>query len=146
MNIKNIKDPSIAKEKFDYRLKIKEHLPYERWVEFINSKSDYFTWLEDTVEGKETLKNIEKIPESFREGVLKGHNKLKACAEKKKKKGYYEFIIQYNKKFGHVSTTFMKPIEKEHLKLLLEMAKYLDAYLLNNGTEIIDENVLNEII
>lgn len=142
MKIKNIKDPSIAKEKYDYRLNIKEHVSYDKWVEFINYKNDYFTWLEDTEEGKKTLENIDKIQIAFKEGILKGHNKQKACAEFNFKKGYYEVIVQYNEKYGHISTTFMKPVNEKHIRILLDMAKNLNAYLLNNGNEIIEESIL----
>ena len=138
-------DPTIAKLPYSNINKVIVPVDYERWIEFMNHKFDYFTWVEDTDEGKDTVLNIDKVPESFRERVLKEHDKRKAYAEFNEKKGYYELIVQFNDKFGIVHTTFMKPITKDHLKILLNMANYLDTYLLNNGTEIIDEKVLESL-
>ncbi|MBL6445814.1 hypothetical protein JMN32_05820 [Fulvivirga sp. 29W222] len=133
----------IAKETFDYVANVKQRLNYDDWVNFIDSNKNYFTWQEETEEGKETLANIEKVPEGFRERVIKGHSKHKALAEFNSKKGYYEVLISYNEELGIISTTFQKPVKKQHLNMLLDMAKRLQAYLLNNGTEIIDEKVLD---
>lgn len=140
-----IKDPSIAKEKFDYRLDIKNPISYDKWVEFIELNSNYFTWRENTDEGKQTLADIDKVAESFREGILEGHNKKRAYAEFNEKKGYFELYIDFVEKFGKISTTFQKSITKDHLRMLLDMANHLDAYLLSNGTEIIDERVIESL-
>lgn len=138
-------DPTIAKSPYKNVNKVISPLNHNQWIEFMNNKFDYFTWAEDTEEGKNMVINIDKVPESFREQVLKEHDKRKAYAEYNEKKGYHQFIVQFNDKFGIVHTTFMKPITKDHLKMLLEMANYLDAYLLNNGTEIIDEKVIDAL-
>ncbi|MBL6448291.1 hypothetical protein JMN32_18395 [Fulvivirga sp. 29W222] len=141
----NIKDPSISKEKYDYRLDLRQRVSYEKWVNFIENHKKYFIWQEETDEGRETLAKLDKIPESFREGIVKGHNKSRAFAEFNPKRSYYEMYVDFNEKYGMVTTTFMKPITKDHLRILLDMANYLDAYLLNNGTEIIDEKVLGSL-
>lgn len=73
--LKNIKDPSISKEKYDYRLNISNRVSCEKWVGFIEDHKKYFIWQEEIDEGKETLANLDKMPVSFREGILKGHNK-----------------------------------------------------------------------
>lgn len=145
MTLKSIKDPSIAKEKYDFRLQIKEPVSYEKWVEFIESRPDYFTWLENTEKGKKTLSNLDQIPEPFREGVLKGHNKSQACAEFNIKKGHHEVLVDFIEKYGKVSTTFMKPVTRQHLEILLEMADHMEAYLLNNGDEVIDKQTLDNL-
>jgi len=142
MNFKKIKDPWIAKEKFSNISKVTTKLSLDKWVGFVESHLDYFTWLEETDKGKRTLANLESIPESFREGVLKSHNKQQACAEFNRNKGYHELIVQFNNRLGVIGTTFQKPITRDHLRMLLAMANHLDAYLLNNGTEIIDERVI----
>jgi predicted Ser/Thr protein kinase len=72
-------------------------------------------------------------------------NKHKVFAEFNKKRGWYEIVIGFNDELNVIGTTFMKPIKKEHLKRLLEMASYLDALLLNHGDEIIDENVIENL-
>lgn len=145
MALRKIKDPWIAKEKFDYIGNVKQKLLPEKWAEFIDKNSDYYTWLENTDEGRETLSNIDKIPLDFREGILKGHNKCKAYAEFNAKKKYHEVIVAFNPDLGVIGTTFQKPVTKVHLKRLLDMANYLDAYLLNNGNEIIDEKFIESL-
>lgn len=140
-----LKDPWIAKEKFDYILNVKKPIDYEKWVDFIDNNLDYFTWLENTEKGINTLKNLDKIPQSFREGIIQGHNKQSAYAEFNDQKGYYEVILSFNKEMGVIGTTFQKKIKPVHIKILLSLATHLDAYLLNNGTEIIDESYLNKL-
>ena len=142
---KKISDPWIAKEKFNNISKVKEKLSKETWVEFINNNTDYFIWLENTERGKKTLANLDKIPESFKNGVLRNHDKQEACAEFNQKKGYHEVVVQFNERLGVIGTTIQKPITKAHLRMLLDMANHLDAYLLNNGTEIIDEAFLKSL-
>jgi hypothetical protein len=133
---------SIAKEKFRFSTDIKSKVIEEDWVAFIESRQDYFTWLEDTEKGKKTLGNLDEIPESFREGILKGHNKSRAFAEFNQKKGYHEFYVDFVDDYGKVVVTSQKKITKEQIKVLLEMAQHLDALLLNNGNKIIDEQYL----
>ncbi|MBL6446724.1 hypothetical protein JMN32_10400 [Fulvivirga sp. 29W222] len=145
MILKNIKAPTIAKEKYKWSNQIHNKLSYELWVNFIDDNQDYFTWLESTEIGKERLLNIDNIPISFRKGTLEQLQKGQALAEYNEKKGYHEIIIDFHKEFGMVHTTFMKPITKDHLRILLDMANYLEAYLLNNGTEIIDEKALESL-
>ncbi len=140
-----ISDPTIAKDKYSNRRNLTKRVSYEKWVEFIESHQDYFTWLEDTQEGKQTLANLHQVPESFRNGILRSHNKNRAFAEFNEKKGYYEIYVDFIERFGTISTTFQKPVNKNHLRILFEMANYLDAYLLNNGTEIIDEGFLDSL-
>jgi hypothetical protein len=101
--------------------------------------------VENTADGIETKKRINEVPENFREGILLKLQKQQALAELNQKKGWYEIVLDFHRDFGIVSTTFMKPITKEHLRRLLDMANYLDAYLLNNGNEIIDEKFLENL-
>lgn len=144
--INNILDPTISKEKYEYhRNDIKKKIPYNKWVEWIELNKSYYTWQDNTEEGIKTLASINKIPESFRDKILKTHNKMRAFAEFNSKKGYYEIYHDYIEKYGVISTTFQKPITKEHLQRLLDMANYLDAYLLNNGNKIIDEEYLKSL-
>lgn len=140
-----ISDPWISKEKFKNISKIEEKLTYDSYIEFIDAHQDYFTWEEETEQGKNTLKNLDEIPKSFRDGILKSHSKQKANAEFNSKKGYYEVIVQFNEDLGVIRTTFQKKIKKHHLELLLEMANHLDALLLVDGIKIINEETLNEL-
>ncbi len=142
MKLTSIKDPWISKEKFDYVLNVKNRVSREKWIEFINMNNDYFTWVEDTQEGRRTLENIDNVPENFREGELIRLNKSQALAEYNQAKKYFEVVIDFNNKIGIISTTFTKPINRNQIVLLLRMANYLDAFLLNNGTQVIDEKLL----
>jgi hypothetical protein len=139
---REINDPWIAKETFERVSKVKNKLDYCKWVEFIENNLDYFTWLENTEKGNNTLKNLDNIPQSFRDGIIKGHNKQSAYAEYNDQKGYYEVIFNFNNELGVVGTTFQKKINAVNIKILLSLANHLDAYLLNHGTEIIDESYL----
>lgn len=143
--LKNVKDPSIAKEKYKWSDQINTKLDYKKWTEFIEVNKDYYIWLEDSEKGKERLANIDKIPENFRDGALDSLNKRQAYAEYNNKKGWYEIIINFNMEYGIVHTTFQKKITKAHLRRLLEMANHLDAYLLNSGKTVIDEEVIEEL-
>lgn len=135
----------IAKEPFERISKVKNKLDYCKWVEFIEDNLDYFTWLENTEKGKNTLTNIDKIPQSFREGIIQGHKKQSAYAEFNDQKGYYEVILNFNKELGVVGTTFQNKINAIHIITLISLANHLDAYLLNNGTEIIDKNYIEKL-
>lgn len=129
-----IKDPVIAKERYESLYRITNKLSKDRYIEFVEKNSNYFTWLEDTTDGKEALRDINSIPESFREGFLKAHNKTHACAEFNFKKKYYELTLNFNDEFGIIASTFQKKIT----------SKYLDALLLNGvNKEVIDEKVID---
>ena len=145
MELKRIIDPSIAKEQYEQTYHITNKLSYEKWVEYIETYKDYYVWYEDTSDGIHLKNNINKVPENFREGILLKLNKQQALAEYSEKKGYYCVIIDFHRDYGKISTTFQKKITKKHLYRLLEMANYLDALLLNNGTEVIDEKTIESL-
>jgi len=145
MEKNRIKDPCIAKEKYDNILHIISKLPYNEWVEYINMNQDYYTWYENTEDGIYSKNHIDEYPKWSQEKVSYSLNKTKVLAEFNKKKGYYEIVVQYIDKLNVIGTTFMKPIKKEHLIKLLDMANYLDALLLNHGDEIIDEKVIESL-
>lgn len=144
MKIKDIQDPTIAKEIYEQARFIKDKLSYEKWVEFIDKHQDYFTWEDDTQDGINRKNNIDKIPEWAREGILNSY-KSKALAEFNIKKGWYEIVLAFHKDLGIITTTFQKPIREKHLFILLNLANYLDAFLLKDGTEIIDEKVIEKL-
>ena len=137
-----IKKLWIAREKFNNILHIKNKLSYHKWIEYIDNHQDYFVWYEDTEDGIHIKNNIDKVPDDFIGKTLLSLNKRKALAEFNNKKGYYEVVIGFNDELGTISTTFMKRIKKEHLRRLLDLANYPDALLLNNGTKIMDEKVI----
>jgi len=134
---------SIAKQKYTRsRSEIKLKISHQDFIDVIESRGDYFNWLENTDKGKNTLSHLDKIPEAFRENILKGHNKIQACAEYNLKKGYHEFLLDYIDLYGSVSITIMSKITDNYLQILINIAESLNAHLLNNGTEVINKNTL----
>lgn len=144
MKIKDIKDPSIAKDIYDQARFVSNKLSYEKWVEYIDNHQDYFSWEDDTPDGIYRRNNIDKIPEWAREGIINSY-KAKALAEFNDKKGWHEISLAYHKDFGIITTTFQKSIKKKQLLILLDLANYLDALLLKDGKEIIDKKLIEEL-
>ena len=98
MNLKKIRDLYIAKSTFFYTpegINIEGSIDNSKWVEYIDNHSDYFIWSENTEEGKDTLANIDKVPENFREKILRGFNKKSCYAEYNDKKGYYDIYVGF---------------------------------------------------
>jgi hypothetical protein len=145
MNLKKIKNLDIAKRQFDFATENTQELDYSKWVEFIMNHVDYYVWKEDTIEGKEILSNVDKIPESFRTRVLKAYNKRTACAEFDTKKGLYNVLVTFRSEYNRIGITFEKIPTIGDIKIFLKMANHLDAFLLNNGTEIIDEGIVEQL-
>jgi hypothetical protein len=145
MNLIKIKYLDIAKNKINFAINNNEELDYFRWVEYIMQHSDYFIWKEDTKEGKQTLVNIDKVPENFRERVLRGLNKMGCNAEYNNLKGYYDVNVGFLFEYNRISINFERKVTINDLKRFLDMANYLNAYLLNNGMEIIDERVIESL-
>jgi len=143
MDIKKIRELNIAKNQFHLSREIKEDIDYLKWIEFIDNNQNYFKWRENTAKKKETLVNINKIPESFRERVLEGLNKLVCYAGFDEAKGSYDINVGYVKGYNRISINFERTPKIEDLKILLEMANHLDALLLKDGTEIIDEKIID---
>lgn len=120
-------------------------IEYAKWVEFIDSHPNEFIWKENTIDGIKTLANIDKIPESFKERVLASLNKGACYKEFDENKGYYNINLGFNFIDSIVSIGYERTPKLEDLKIFLEMAKYLDALLLKNGKEIIDEKMIESL-
>lgn len=137
---------AIAKD--TYKLagdKSDSNINYSKWVEFIDAHPEDFIWYEDTKDGIEVLNNIEKVPEAFKERVMKGLNKCSCFKEFDSKKKYYNIHVGFNFTDNRVSIGFERTPKLEDLKIFIEMAKHLDALLLKDGTEIIDEKFINSL-
>ena len=141
MKIRNI---YIAKEKFKNIERIENKLSCEKWVEYIEANQDYFTWYENTADGIYRKNNMHEVPEHSIEKFKRLLNKRSAYAEFNAKKGWYEVIIGFIDDLGLITTTFQRRVKKKDLEMLLEMANYLDAYVLNGGSKIIDEKFIDE--
>ncbi|SDD34458.1 hypothetical protein [Williamwhitmania taraxaci] len=125
--------------------KSNSNIEYLKWVDFIDTHSDHFIWKENTKEGVETLTNIDKVPESFKERVLDSLNKSACYKEFDVKKGFYNINLGFNYIDNMVSIGFERTPKLEDLKIFLAMANHLDAFLLKDGTEIIDERVIDSL-
>lgn len=145
MILKKTESLDIAKSQFDFSNENTQELDYSKWIEYIESQPEYYFWKEDTIEGKEVLSNVDKIPESFRERVLKAYNKRTACAEFDYKKGFYNVLVTFRSEHNRIGINFEKIPTKSDLMRFLKMANHLNALLLNNGSEVIDENVIEEL-
>lgn len=121
-------------------------MEYEKWTKFVNNHSHELIWNENTKDGIEAIANIDKVPESFKERVLGSLNKVRCFSDYDDKKQYYNINCSFSSENNWVSIGFERTPKIEDLKIFLEMAKYLDALLLKDGTTIIDEKMLGIII
>lgn len=91
------------------------------------------------------MSTIDKVPESFRERIFVSLNKASYFKEFDQKKGFYNINVSINKVDNWISINFGRLAKIEDLRIFIEMANYLDAYLLMDGTTIIDENSLQDL-
>jgi hypothetical protein len=136
----------IAKNIIDTVFTKNQPLMYEKWIDFIDQNQSEFVWYEDTKAGKETLANIDKVPDDFKERVIAGLNKITCLKELDEKKGNYNINCSFGSVNNWVSIGFERTPKLEDLKIFVEMAKHLDALLLKDGTEIIDEKMIESPI
>ena len=145
MKLKRNSNIIIAKNKMSKANTVLEPLDYYKWVEFIDNHSDFFIWKENTPEGIQILKSINDIPKDFRERVLGSLNKTNCYADFDNKKGHFNIRVGFGGKYNWISIDFARKPKPKDLNIFIEMAKYLDAYLLFNGTKIINEDTLNDL-
>lgn len=124
-----VMDPWIAKEKFDSLSSVVNRIEHAKFVECIEDRPNYFSWIEDTVEGRKTLAAIDQIPEKFRQKVLRTHSKNKALADYDATKGFHLISVGFLE--GVVGTTFQRSIGKQDLEWLLDLAECLEAMVIN---------------
>ena len=122
-----------------------DEIDYQSWIDFIESNRDLFTWYEETNEGKDTLNNIDKVPDWAKDRVLYTLNKKRVHATDKIMKSPTDLVIAYSESDKRVSISLEKNLNKNVGKIILEMAKHLDALLLKDGTEIIDEKMIESL-
>ena len=146
ISLNKIRDIEIATNPFDYlNDRVLKELPYEKWVKYIESNQTYFIWEENTIKGLSLKENINKVPDNIRDRVLLSLNKMICNAEYNSKKKYYDIVVTFHKDIKRIVISFERKVKIEDLKLFLDMANYLDAYLLYNGNEIIDEKVIESL-
>ena len=128
---------TIAKDKRPKANTILEPLDYEKWVKFIDNNQDIFIWYENTEEGKETLKNINEVSVDFRDRVLSTLNKGVCYSEYNLKKDIYNIGITFYEELNYIKIQFARTPKREDLRIFIEMAECLNAYLLINDKKII---------
>jgi len=122
-----------------------DSLDYDKWVAFIDNNSDYFIWNENTEEGKKSLQNIDSVPEGFKERVLSTLKKGVCFSEFNKEKQLYDISVSFYEDLNWITIQFARTPKLEDLKIFVDMAKFLDALLLKDGKEIIDERVIDRL-
>ena len=138
-------DFRIAKELLKDVFTKTEPLDNDKWVQFVENHSDYFIWNEDTEDGKKTLENINKISEDFKERVLESLNKTSCYAEFDYKNQRYNLFVGFYNSLNYIKIQFSRTPKSEDLRIFVEMAKYLDAFLLKDGKTIIDEKMIESL-
>ena len=122
-----------------------DEIDYSKWAGFIEANNEYFIWYENTDDGKEALKTIDKVPDWAKERVIYSLSKKRACSTNKLMKYPTDLVVAYSESDNRVGISLEKDLNKEVAAILISMAKYLDALLLKNGSEIIDEKVLEKL-
>ena len=122
-----------------------EPLDYKKWQEFVENYNEYFIWNENTEEGKKRLQNIDNVPEEFKCRVLARLSKGVCFLRFNNMTKLYDISITFYCELNWITIQFAHNPKIEELKLFLDMANYLDAYLLYNGNEIIDEKVIESL-
>lgn len=117
----------------------KGEIDYVKWVNFIETHPQHFIWYENTEEGKEALKNIDKVPQWAKERVLYSLNKRKAHCTSELMPKPTDLVIAFSSSDNRVGISMEKNMTKKVAEVLISMANSLNALLLKNGNEIIDE-------
>ena len=117
-------------------------MDYNKWIEFIDNHPSHFIWKEKTADGIQIMKDIDNVPENFKERVLASLDKSACYKDFDKKRGFYNINISINKVDHWVSIGFERTPKLEDLRIFVEMANHLDALLLLDGTTVITEEHL----
>ncbi|MGP6558187.1 hypothetical protein ACT4R9_03760 [Ornithobacterium rhinotracheale] len=145
LNIGEVRELYIASDKFGIfdKNNLKD-LDYNKWRDYVNA-SDLFTWFENTEDGQEILSKIDTIPDDFKESFLSLFDYTSCYRDWNDSKSIYNIGVIFHKELKRITISFEKKVTISDLKLFLEMANYLDALLLVDGTKIIDEKVIAEL-
>lgn len=120
-------------------------LDYAKWVDFVDKNLSEFIWHEKTKSGIEAAENIDKVPEDFKERVIASLNKVRCFKEFDKKKEYYNINCGFSSANNWISIGFERTPKIADLKIFVEMANHLDALLLKDGKDIIDEKMIDSL-
>ena len=143
--VEKLRELYIAKNCFNsIESKRLKELDKNKWEHYININTD-FVWYEDTEKGKNILKNIDSIPNDFRDSFLSLFNHTSCFYNYNNKKNCYNVGLIFHKELKRITTYFERKIEKLDLELLFSMANYLDALLLIDGKTVIDQQFIEEL-
>lgn len=145
MKLKRNSNIIIAKNKMPKANTVLEPLSYQKWVDFVDRNSDIFTWKEDTPDGIQAMKDIDKVPENFKERILSSLNRVSCYADFNEKKGTYNLYAGFNEKYNWITINIVEIPKSEDLEIFVKMANHLDALLLVDGTKIINEETLKNM-
>lgn len=135
----------IDKKRFSFIGSVEGSIDYQKWVKYIDDKSDIFIWYENTKSGQEILKKIDTIPDDIRNTFTSLLNRVRCFAKFNVKKDGYDISVGCCKVSKQVTITFERSPKIEELRLFLDMAKHLDALLLYRGKKIIDDKLIDEL-
>jgi len=111
----------------------------ERWIKYIESHKDIFMWYEDTPEGKETIRNLNDVPEWAKERVLYSLDKASAYTISKKiVKKHYFLIFDYNQNKRYIRVHRETTITIPMVERILDMAAFLGAKVVVNGSKFLE--------
>jgi len=130
MQLNNNSNITIAKSVVPTANTVLETLDYHKWVAFIEQHKELFLWNEHTENGKECLRNIKNVPDNFRKRVLASLNKKVCFSEYNNATGNYNISVSFYDKLNWITIQFARNPKLEDLKIFVEMAAYLDGYLL----------------
>ena len=136
---------NIDKQCFDFARSDFGVIDYQKWVEYVNSHQDFFTWYENTENGKNILNEINTVSEKIQELILESLNKVTCYAKFNPKRNYYDISVTCDDVTKRVTITFERRPKIEEIKVFLDMAKHLDAMLLYRGKKNIDEKLIEEL-
>lgn len=122
-----------------------DEIDYANWVKFIEIHRDCFIWYENTADGIEASRNINKVPDWAKERVLYSLNKKRVYCTNKIMDKPSDLVISYSESEKRVGISLERNLNKKVGEILLSMAKHLDALLLKDGTEIIDEETIKRL-
>ena len=145
MNLNKVRELYISKGLIELSNEsLREQLDYDRWKRYIDTSSEYI-WFEDTRDGVEIKSKISTIPIEFRNAFVSMFNYHSCCAEWNSQKKRYDIDINFHEKLKYITISFEKKVTVSDLKSFLNMANYLDAFLLYRGKKIIDDKLIDEL-
>jgi len=145
MKLKGSSNITIAKSVVPTANTVLEPLDYQKWVDFIKQNKELFIWNEQTEKGRKSLQNVKNVPDNFKKRVLASLNKKVCFSEYNNVTGNYNISVTFYDDLNWITIQFARNPKPEDLPIFIEMAAYLDAHLLMDGTTVINEETLRKL-